>query len=347
MPSAPAGPDFAPHATDSPNQESPVSHHRLSLAAATIMAAALLPATAMADLVNLQSGDPTGTSFYRGFAATWNNPNGTGPIDAADLFGEDYSSNFGPQAVSSSRGITRGGSTQFGRSQGVPRGFYASSNFAEIEVFNANPDHQYYAVGGTGTKTALRVFDPFELARRATFTWTVTGVETLPPGVTGQATSRLDFGYSTDASSNWFDLFSNPAILNAETVLGTGTYSFTVPLQLGEPLYIHFWSSAFTQVDPGGAAAGSNFKLTANFASTFVLETIALFDEEDNELFYEWDAFDDETGETLFNAFGRVAAIEDAPPLPEVPVIPLPAPAGLLAAALGGLLLRRRKVAAC
>jgi hypothetical protein len=302
----------------------------------------LAPVVSDAALVNIGSGDSTGTSFFRGQAIVWIDPDGTGTIDAGDLFGQNYDGNFGPQTVFAAQSLTRDGATLNGRSQGVYGGFYAARNFAEIDVTNAVAGHQYYAVGGTGSKTAIRIFDPSELATRATFTWTVTGSSSIPAGVTGRATSRLDFGYSTDPGSDWLDLFFNPGTLNAQTFLGPGSYQVTVPLVLGEPLYLHFWSSAFTQVNPGEAPAGSSFRLTADFYSTFVLESVALFDDDDNPILDSWTA-ESEEGVVVFTPDGRVDGIDPAPPLPQVP---LPAPAGLLAAAVAGLGLARRRLAA-
>jgi hypothetical protein len=301
----------------------------------------MLPVAAEAALLNLQSGISTNNTYFRGLAAVWNSPNGTGFIAPGDIFGEDFSSNFSPAVVQASAGPTRNGSTLVARSQGVSRGFYASSNYAEINVSNVAAGHQYYAVGGTGSKTAIRVVDPFELARRATFTWTVTGSTTTPVGA---ANSRLDFGYSTDVFSDWFDLFVNPGNLNAQTFLGPGTYRVTVPLQADQTMFLHFWSSAFTQINPGDAALGSNFRLVADFASTFVLEAIDLFDENDSLLTYDWEIIDEDFGDVLFTAAGRVAPIDGALPLP--PVVPVPAPAVLLVSALGLLAARRRLSAA-
>jgi hypothetical protein len=301
------------------------------------LAVAILPVAA-------QAGDSTGTTFFRGLAVIWNGPNTNGFLAAEDVFVDEYSNNFSnnlaPAVVQVSRSLTRNGSTLIGRAQGVSSGFYASRNFAEIDVRNVVAGNQYSAIGGTGSKTALRVEDPFEAARRATFRWTVTGTSTVPPGVLGDATSRLDFGYSTDPFSDWFDLFRNPQNLNAQTFFGPGTYEVTVPLVPGQPLYIHYWSSAFTQIDPGEAPLGGNFRLTADFASTFVLDAIDLFDENEEPLLYDWSVVDEDSGELLFDNNGRVAFILDALPPPQV--VPVPAPAVLLLSALGMLAARRR-----
>ncbi len=312
---------------------------RLSAASAMLLAA--LPASA--DLVNIGGGDSTGFPYYRGFAATWIDTDTVdGGIPASDIFGQIFDSNSAPPFASAAQAFTRDGSTIAGRGIGSTRGFFASSNFAEIRVTNVNPAHQYYAVGGTGSKTSVTVFDPSALAQRAVFNWNVTGSSSLSPGVTGEAESRLDFGYSTDPDSNWFDLFSNPTALNATKWLGPGQYQSIVPLQLGQPLYLHFWSSAFTQIDPGEAPAGSNVTLTANFFSTFVLESVQLFDGDDNEV-TDWTIFDDEFGDAVFDSSGRLAGITDAPDLPDVPQVPLPAGIWLLGTAVAATAgLRRR-----
>lgn len=297
-----------------------------------------LPA-ANAALIDIGGGDSTGTNFYRGLALVWNNPNGSGGVDGNDLFGQSYTGNFGPGTVYASEAITRTGSTVYARSQAVSAGWYASRNYAEIDVRDLAAGNSYYAVGGTGSKTVLRVDDPSALAQRATFNWRVTGASTLPAGVTGDATSRLDFGWSTDPNSDWYDLFSNPTALNAVTYLGAGNYSVTVPLVLGQPLYVHYWSSAFTQIDPGEAPVGGDFLLRADFYSTFVLEDIVLFDADDN-LLSDWTILDDDSGELLFDAAGRIAAIEESPPL--AAVVPLPGSVWLLLTAVGAVAARKR-----
>lgn len=317
---------------------------RAGWALGVLLVSFTMPA-AQAALVDIGSGDSTATRYHRGLALVWNNPNGSGPVDSGNLSGQSYTDNFGPQAVYASDSLTRTGSSLYARSQAVSAGWYASRNYAEIDVRNAAAGNSYYAVGGTGSKTAIRVEDPTALAQRATFNWHVTGSSLLPPGVTGSATSRLDFGWSTDPDSDWFDLFVNPVALNAVQYLGPGDYSVTVPLTLGEPLYIHYWSSAFTQVDPGQAAAGSNFLLRADYYNTFVLENIILQDADDNIL-SDWSIIDEDSGELLFDSAGRVAAIEDAPPLPAA--VPLPASVWMLLTAIGATAtrLRRRRLIA-
>ena len=107
---------------------------------------------------------------------------------------------------------------------------------------------------------------------------------------------------------------------------------------LGSAIYLYFWSSAFAEVNPGEFVPGSTFDLTANFASTFVLENVDLLDDNGVEL-SDWSMrTNDDEDMLLFDQTGRIAAIDDAPLPPDLPPLGVPAP-GSLALALAGLML--------
>ena len=89
------------------------------------------------------------------------------------------------------------------------------------------------------------------------------------------ATGRLDFGASTDANVTWNNLFSDPNF--GITVFGAGVYTYPMPItNLGDIINLFYWSSAYTQVNPGDAPAGSNFALSTQHFNSFVLETVGL-----------------------------------------------------------------------
>jgi hypothetical protein len=81
------------------------------------------------------------------------------------------------------------------------------------------------------------------------------------------------------------DLFANPqGPINAMTRFGVGTFTYQLPIaNLGDEIDLYYWSSAYTQVNPGDVAAHSNFTLSANYFNT-VLEQVQLFDAQDNPI---------------------------------------------------------------
>ena len=212
-----------------------------------------------------------------------------------------------------------------------------------MTVQNAQADQDYYVVAGQGTTTVARFFTAEAAAARATFTWNGMGTSTNPssgdvaPASGGWADGRVDFFATTEGGRSWFDLF-NGGFQNTLFEYGPGTCSYTLPVAaLGDPIYLHFWTSAFTQMESGQFAQGANFTLTANFANTIVLEQVALADEAGNAS-TEWQMEDAETGELLFDQSGRITDIAPLPAIPE------PGTWALMGAGLALLVWRARRV---
>lgn len=316
---------------------------RLRLAAVAL-AAATLPGFAFADLSDELGGDFTVVPLYRAFVfGGIDRSSATDPGYASeDVIGIDYSSNTAPRSVANVSGsVSANGASWSATGQSAWSGFYAGRNYASMTVANANAADTYYMVAGQGSATSVQFFTAEAAAARATFTWHVSGTESNPTGV-GRSTGRLDFGASTDTSLDWNYLFNDPGDqLDSITRFGEGSYTYSLPIaDLGSVINLYYWSSAFTEVKAGEAAQGSNFSMTANYANTFVLESVQLYDADDNAI-SDWTLVDNSLNAAVFDQNGRIDAILPPPPIPEP---------GTYALMLGGLALlgqvaRRRRTA--
>jgi hypothetical protein len=328
----------------------------------TLIAAALTltmaQGAARADVVSEGDGNLQAVPLYRVFAF--------GGIDrdaatdsgyaAQDIFGIDYKSNVVPRGVANIIGTVcddglqlsgagcAGGSTEFrGLGQTVYSGMGVGRNYAQMTVTNAKATDAYYLVAGVGEAKKVQFFVPGAQVSGgyATFTWRVTGTHTNPLFSSGAVvTGRMDFGASLDPATNWLQLFNDPdSMLNSITNFGPGTYTYDLPIaNLGEPVFLYNWSSAFVSVGAGQAQAGSSFTLTADYTHTVLLESVALFDESQTPL-PQWTLAASDSGENLFDQTGRLAPIDPPPALVPEPGTWAMLLAGL--AILGGIRLRR------
>jgi hypothetical protein len=305
---------------------------------------ACLPGAALAGFSDDQSADFSRVPLYRAyvFGGVDRNSAAQPGYASEDFIGINYASNTGPRAVANVSGsVNANGATWSGVGQSAWSGFYAGRNYAQISVNNAQVTDNYYMVAGQGSATSVQFFTPEAAAARATFTWHVSGTESNPSGI-GRTTGRLDFGASTQAGVSWLNLFDDPNNqLNSITEFGPGTYTYSLPIaNLGQAINLYYWSSAFAEVNPGDAPAGSSFTLTANYANTFVLEGVQLYDANDAAI-DEWTLTDLNLGKAVFDQNGRIDAIAPPPPVPEPGTLAL-LMAGL--ATVASVVRRRRAV---
>lgn len=298
---------------------------RAPVRACALAAAAVMASTgASAELRNEGGGAYDQAPMYRTLNAGYIFSETTGELL---LEGLDYVSNVAPTPNSLETGrIDLDGATAWYTGSSQYSGFYAARTYASMTVANAQADQAYYWVSGQGTTTSVTFFDPSVAQARAVFRWHVTGTSTSSSG-TGRADGRVDFYATTESDRSWLDLF-NGGFSGTLLEFGPGTYEYTLPLvPLGTPINLFFWTSAFVLLTPGDLPEGGGTTITANYSRTIVLESVELYDTDDNPL-SGWSLEDNDTGTTLFDAGGRL--------VPVLPAAPIPEP-GTWAMMLGGL----------
>lgn len=206
------------------------------------------------------------------------------------------------------------------RAFAAPYGLGYARNAATLGLANSNALHgAYNVVASTGNRTQVRfVGYGGGTPNRIDFNFNITGTSNTPWGT---ASPRLDFlvrPYDI-ADGGLIDVFLDP---DARNTFSNGLFTYSYAGSIAQPLDVLFWSAAFVligQDDPNGRqfpGAGSSFISTADYSSTFDLQAINLFDENDNPI-TEWALVDDTTNQVLFNQNGRVTAQAQVPgPLP-------------------------------
>ncbi|GEM_PF-2863072 len=286
---------------------------------ASLTAAACLGFTAPA-----AAQDPTLTPYFRSLSFFGVDDDGDGTYSSAAPGGIDYrDSNSGPASTFVTGAGNVNGATVSGTASSRYNGFFSARNSASLTINNVQANG-YYIVGGQGSHTRVQFFTPGALAERSVFTWRVTGTGTTNAGM---ATGRLDFlAGAYDAGTSFDTLFD--AGNGALSVYGPGTYTYTLPLLLDQPIDLFYWSSAFVEVSQSTAASllGGVISGSADFGNTFTLEKIDLYDANDN-LITEWTMQDLSTGLIVFDQNGRTFAAGAA----------VPEPGTLTLALIGGL----------
>jgi hypothetical protein len=289
----------------------------LPLALTALTTACLaLPAAAVG--ISFEGGGSfTEVPLYRAYVFTGLDRDNDGGYLFDDIDGIDYVSNIAPKPMATANVQVQADGASFDASGwSAWSGFYASRSYATMTVENANENHRYYAVAGQGSSTQVQFFTPEAAASRAVFTFKVTGTESNPVNA-GLVTGRLDFAATTEAGRNWLDLFNGGFGANQLFEYGTGTFSYSLPVaDLGTPIYLHYWSSAFAEFLGGQVPGGSSFTATADYGHTVVLDEVQLLDADDNAI-SEWTLEDMNMGEVVFDQNGRVGDILPPPPIPE------------------------------
>ncbi|MGD9946542.1 MAG: hypothetical protein AB7L76_22915 [Burkholderiaceae bacterium] len=293
----------------------------------------LVPSSAHADLVFTGEAGASHTvaPFYRSFAYSGFDYE-PDPSSFAIDNGTIHDSNVAPASgVYVNATETKNGATMQSNAYALYNGFYSGRAYASMTVTNAQTNDGYYTVAGQGNWTTATFYTASAAAQRAVFRFNVTGSSTLPLGEGG---SRLDMLVAPHSTGyNWNDLFLTSGT-GAQTYTGAGQYEYHANITVGELMDFMFWSAAYVQVNVGQAAQGQNFTMTANYANTYDLVGIDLYDAND-QLISEWELVDERTGQIVFNQNGRTDAelfpIGEPPPTGDVP---LPATAALLGVGL-------------
>jgi hypothetical protein len=284
----------------------------------------LTAGAATAAIIGINNGNPLGTQFYLSQAygeikdTTGNN----------ELAGSGRTVNdsvpVGPANESGSLSASGSGLTY--NTRATLGGFASATAYASISVTNSVAGFGYNAVASQGSRTQGYFSSP-QTPGRVVFNFEVSGSQSTPYDL---ALGRLDFLARTlTPGSSFFDVFGPDAL----AAVGAGNYSFTYIGSTADPLDILFYAAAavVTQNPYGNVPGGVNFTAFADFASTFNLTSIELY-EAGGQRITDWTLTDLATNQVVFDQDGRVTA-----------QAPEPATIALLGIGLAGLAFTRRR----
>lgn len=255
----------------------------------------------IAGVISINNGNPLAAQYYNSQAyAEIKDSNGNNLTDGGRI--ANGSSSVGSDSQSGA--LSNSGASSVYNTLAAVDGFARTRTSASVAVTNSGPGFQYTAVGSQGSRTQGQFFSA-QTPGRVLFNFSVTGSASTPYGL---ALGRLDFLARpfVSGSGSFFDVFGGGAL----HAVGANTYSFEYIGSTASPLDILFFSSA--AVIASGAPTGASFNASANFASTFDLTSIELFDTAGGQI-TDWSLVDMAKKRVVFDENGRVAATVSEP----------------------------------
>ncbi len=278
-----------------------------------VVAGALVSGGSQATVTFIGGSDAGGPApYFQNYAFATAINGATGGFTPEMGVGTIYSSNFAPAALSVNSTFNVDGATITGTASTVASGFYAAHNAASLDITNTQAANGYYAIGAFGSRTTVEFFTAGALADRAVFHWHVSGTQSPNNIATCDfltvfdncVSSWLDFLATTDTNAVFVDLFD--VLINPLTKFGPGDFTYDISgLPLNQTISLLYWSSAFVTVDDSQITQGGTFSAFANYSNTFTLESIDLYDA-DNNLLPEWSLVDVSSGQTVFDQNGAL-----------------------------------------
>lgn len=267
----------------------------------TALCAGLAFMPVQAAVTSISQGDPNAAQYYsvQAYAEIKSASPNYNILDEGGFRG-DAGSALSPAHQSGS--LSGGGSTLNYSAQSALTGFAQAKASVSMSVGNAIANGGYNTVASQGSRTQA-FFISAATPGRADFNFTLSGNSSSPYGL---ALGRLDFlaREFTPGNGSWFDVFGSSA-LHADT---PGNYTFTYSGSLAGALDILFYAAAGVVIQDGATVpGGADFTAFANFADTFDLVSIDLFDTQDQRI-TEWGLTDVASNQIVFDQDGRVQA---------------------------------------